>query len=401
MNKSRVVALKANKRILFWTKLLVEIKALNAIITLFYIQRGISVGEVLYLSVIWSVTALLLEIPSGYFADLFGRKKTIILGVLLHSLSISLMFVSFSFPMFALSIALASAGYACFTGTDSALLYDSLKEIGDEKSSLRVSGKYYSASRFSKIFIPLLGAILAKNLFAWQFNVLISIELIGALISLILANKLTEPNKHMDVSEKEEGMFKDSFKLFKENKLVRKFALNKSFVFIGILIIWRIYQPHLKSVGASIIVLGVIYAIFQLLAFLSLWLSDKIQKRITGYSFFSLPVFMGIISIFVFMFSQNIWFLSVATILLMILGTVRDPLFFQQINLHVKSFNRATTMSVLNVIKSIFDIPILLLVGYLADIDFKYVYLMVLSLFVYSLFFLRIEKKDIQLVDTK
>ena len=159
--------------------------------------------------------------------------------------------------------------------------------------------------------------------------------------------------------------------------------------------------PHLKSVGASIIVLGVIYAIFQLLAFLSLWLSDKIQKRITGYSFFSLPVFMGIISIFVFMFSQNIWFLSVATILLMILGTVRDPLFFQQINLHVKSFNRATTMSVLNVIKSIFDIPILLLVGYLADIDFKYVYLMVLSLFVYSLFFLRIEKKDIQLVDTK
>ena len=395
MNKKRIKALQQNKRILFFTRLFVELRALNAVMTLFYLKRGITISEVLYLSVIWSVVTLVSEIPSGYLADVIGRKQTIIIGILLNLSSVLLLFVAFDFITFVFSAVLASLGSACFTGTDSALLYDSLKELKDEKSSLRVSGKYFSSSRLAKIFIPSLGAIIAKNLLPWQLNILISIDLVGGVVSLVVSQRLTEPNRKMDVSEKESGIFKDSLKLFKKNKIVRKFAINKSLVFIGTLIAWRLYQPILRDFGVSIPMLGLIYGIFQLLTFVSSWHTDKIHAKLTSTKFLNYPVIGGLITAGVFLVTKNVWLLSISSILLMVLGTFRNPVFFEQINYRIKSFNRATTISVLNVIKGFFDVPIILLAGYLAGIDYKYSYLVISLLFAISLVFFRIDKKDI------
>ncbi len=79
----RLARLKRNPRLLFWARACLELKALNAIVALFYLQRGVRVDQVFYLSIGWSIGTLLFEIPTGYLADRFGRKRTMLLGAVI------------------------------------------------------------------------------------------------------------------------------------------------------------------------------------------------------------------------------------------------------------------------------------------------------------------------------
>ena len=50
------------------------------IIVLFYEDHGLGLQDVFILKSVYSVAAVTLEIPSGYLADVWGRKKCLILG---------------------------------------------------------------------------------------------------------------------------------------------------------------------------------------------------------------------------------------------------------------------------------------------------------------------------------
>ncbi len=53
------------------------------IIVLFYTANGLSMQEVFILQSVYSFTIMALEIPTGYLADLIGRKKSILSGCIL------------------------------------------------------------------------------------------------------------------------------------------------------------------------------------------------------------------------------------------------------------------------------------------------------------------------------
>ena len=85
------------------------------------------------------------------------------------------------------------------------------------------------------------------------------------------------------------------------------------------------------------------------------------------------------------------------TTLLIIIGVIRDPFFNQQIQWRLKSQNRATTSSVMGLLKSLLDIPILLLSGYLASLSSQAIMLVPIVLSLVALIFFRIKKEDILL----
>ena len=109
MNLKQQIAL--NPRLLFWGRALVETKTLSAVIVLFYLHRGLGLDEVFYLSIVWSLTSLVTEVPSGYLTDHIGRKRTLLLGVLLLIVSQVLTFFSYGFYPFVLSAGLMMTGF--------------------------------------------------------------------------------------------------------------------------------------------------------------------------------------------------------------------------------------------------------------------------------------------------
>ena len=54
------------------------------IIVLFYEDHGLGLQDVFILKSVYSVAAVALEIPSGYLADVWGRKKSLILGCIVE-----------------------------------------------------------------------------------------------------------------------------------------------------------------------------------------------------------------------------------------------------------------------------------------------------------------------------
>ncbi len=152
-----------NPRLLFWGRALVEAKTLSAIIVLFYLHRGLELDEIFYLSIVWSITALIAEVPTGYLADLIGRKRTLLLGVLLLLASQVLTLFAYGFWPFVLVFVLVSASFSCFSGTEEAMLFESLEEMGNGHEMNARNGKQLATRSLPDIFLPAIGAFIASG----------------------------------------------------------------------------------------------------------------------------------------------------------------------------------------------------------------------------------------------
>ena len=64
-----------NISILFWVHFFGTISFLQAVMTLFYVERGLTPSNVFIVLMCWSGAVLIGEVPAGIFADRFGLKS--------------------------------------------------------------------------------------------------------------------------------------------------------------------------------------------------------------------------------------------------------------------------------------------------------------------------------------
>lgn len=95
--------------------------------------RGFSILEIGILESIFHIVSSCFEIPSGVVADVFGRKRTMVLARVVSLISSLLMILSFNFWTVAFAIGFSAISYNLESGTREALAYDSLKSVGQEK----------------------------------------------------------------------------------------------------------------------------------------------------------------------------------------------------------------------------------------------------------------------------
>lgn len=88
---------------------------------------------------VFHMVSLTFEVPSGMAADLLGRRKTLVAGGVCMVLSNLLMAFAPDLFFICLAMALSALANAMFSGTASALTYDSLKQCGRTDDYLRVS----------------------------------------------------------------------------------------------------------------------------------------------------------------------------------------------------------------------------------------------------------------------
>lgn len=89
--------------------------------------RGYSLVEIGIAETVFHITSLIFEIPSGVFADVFGRKKMLIVSTIMRMIGNVIMILSNNLFMACMSIAFMALSYNFSSGSDDALAYDSLK----------------------------------------------------------------------------------------------------------------------------------------------------------------------------------------------------------------------------------------------------------------------------------
>lgn len=249
------------------------------IIVLFFRDHGLSMKDVLILQSIYSISVVFMEIPSGYLADLWGRRKTLILGSVLGTCGFIIYSFSFDFLGFLMAQICLGAAQSFIGGCDSAMLYDSLKSDNKEHLYLKYEGRVLSIGNFAETIAAVIGGLLAeislRTPFYWQTAV--------AFIAIPAALMLVEPTRKKPMIK---GGVKHILGIVKyalvTNKILRNNILFSGVIGCATLSMAWLLQPYLEqSMGFSEYQIGIIWAALNLTIGLTTLLAHKIEKRLS------------------------------------------------------------------------------------------------------------------------
>ncbi|MFA7536642.1 MAG: MFS transporter [Desulfuromonadales bacterium] len=165
-----------------------------AIITLFWKDHiGLSLAEILLLQGIFSLATLLMEYPSGYLSDRLGYRFSLNLASAVGIAGWSVYTVAGSFAGVLLAEILLGISYAFISGTDSALLFETLRAEGKEEHYARYDGRMTGCAQAGEAA----GAVFAGVMYAvwplFPFVVQIGVWGAGLAVSWSLKEAPTAP----------------------------------------------------------------------------------------------------------------------------------------------------------------------------------------------------------------
>lgn len=316
------------------------------IIVLFYQENGLSMQDVLTLKGIYSVAVVILEIPSGYLADVWGRKKSLILGAILGCLGFVVYSFSYGFTGFLAAELILGIGSSFISGSDSAMLYDSLLKMKREKEYLKQESRVMSIGNFAEAIAGIAGGSLALISLRTPFI----LQSFIAFIAIPAAFLLLDPNHD---SKKTKAGFKHilsivKFSLWDSAKLRWNIILSSVIGCATLTLAWFI-QPYLKDLDMEVSTIGVIWTMLNLTVGFVALLAYKVEGFLgkTGTSIF---IVVGISGGFIL----SGWFHSLIGVgVLFFFYFVRGiatPILKDYINRITESDMRATVLSVRNFI---------------------------------------------------
>jgi len=137
-----------------------NLRFFDPFIVLIFLDAGLSFLQIGTLYAIRDIAANLLEIPTGVFADAFGRRKAMVMAFASYLISFIIFYLFGSFPLYALAMILFAFGEAFRSGTHKALILEYLKIRG--KEDLKVA--YYGRTRSFSQLGSALNALIAAGL---------------------------------------------------------------------------------------------------------------------------------------------------------------------------------------------------------------------------------------------
>lgn len=151
----------ANIYYLYLIKLAKWLMLIMPIVVLFYSDNGLDSYHVYLLQAAYSIAVVVFEIPSGYLADIVGRRTTLIWGTVLGAAGFGLLSLSHEFTTFLLAEIILGVGGSLISGSDSALLYDSLAADKRQHYYLRYEGRITAMGNLGETLAAIGGGLLA------------------------------------------------------------------------------------------------------------------------------------------------------------------------------------------------------------------------------------------------
>ncbi|SCL31122.1 Major Facilitator Superfamily protein [Micromonospora rhizosphaerae] len=142
---ARVPATRRLAATLYGYAFLIDFVLLYPFYVLLFADTGLSVGQISSLFVLWSATGIVLEVPSGAWADAVSRRLLLVLAPLLAAAGFALWVLVPSYPAFAAGFLLWGAGGALRSGALEALVFTELDRLGAADRYARLIGRTRTA----------------------------------------------------------------------------------------------------------------------------------------------------------------------------------------------------------------------------------------------------------------
>jgi MFS family permease len=230
-----------------------------AIITLFWKdQIGLSLTDILLLQAIFSVASVIFEYPSGYLSDRLGYRTALVLACMLAIGGWSLYTLADSFTGVLLAEIILGGAWAFISGSDSALLFETLRAQGQEERYARFDGRMTGCAQTGEAA----GALFAGVMYA-AWPLLPFVGQIGLwIVGLALCLTLTEPEAESGPaihSHLTEALHTCRYVLLENRHVRATIIFGTGLGIASFYTVWLI-QPYMQQTGVPIAWFGPVWA---------------------------------------------------------------------------------------------------------------------------------------------
>ena len=293
--------------LLYISNFMFNISIAGAAWVLLLVSDGYSLVQIGFAETVFHIVSLIAEIPSGMFADVFGRKKSLILSCIMSMLSALVRGFLPGFPCVLISIGFAALSYNFISGSDSALAYDSLLEEGQQHKYDKYVSTQTAIYRISNGIATLFAgvAVIMGNRNAQILSLGISAVNMAFLLFL-KENKVIEKKSSDSLGKRIKDVYSGAFSFLKGNKKVAGLIFRNALVGgIDVLLLFFL-QAKLPMTGIPDWALGPLLFIMSMGGIVGALAARKVKKTTLGKLFvFCLSLaLIGLVSEF-----TGIWYL--------------------------------------------------------------------------------------------
>ena len=299
--------IKRQLGLLYISNFMFNISIAGAAWVLLLVSDGYSLVQVGFAETVFHIVSLIAEIPSGMFADVFGRKKSLILSCIMSMMSAAVRGFLPGYPCVLISIAFSALSYNFISGSDSALAYDSLLEEGQQNKYDRYISTQTAIYRISNGIATLFAgvAVIMGNRNAQILS--LGISAVNLFFLLFLReNKVIQKKSSDTLGKRIKDVYAGAFGFLKGNKKVAGLIFRNALVGgIDVLLLFFL-QAKLPATGIPDWTLGPLLFIMSMGGIFGALAARKVKKTSLGKLFvlcISLAL-IGLVSEF-----TGIWYL--------------------------------------------------------------------------------------------
>ena len=316
-------------------------------IVLFYQDTGMGMQEILFLKAIYSITIVLFEIPSGYSADVWGRKKTLLAGSVLGTLGMVIYSTNSLYIGFAVAEIILGLGHSFISGADAAMLYDTLKSDNRAAAYLKHEGRITAGGNFAEALAGIAGGLLATISLRTPFYA----QAVVAASAIPAALLLNEPA--LDTLKGHKKNFGEMIAAvrhaFLGHEILPWVLLFSALTGTATLTFAWLVQPYFKEAGLPLAMYGVMWTLLNLSVGATGLYAYKLEGKL-GYKK-SMALVVVLISAGYFLAGRYISLPAIAVLFFFYaVRGVATPILKDYINRHCASEVRATIFSLRNFI---------------------------------------------------
>ena len=332
------------------------------IIVLFYEEHRLGLQDVFISKSVYSVAAVALEVPSGYLADVWGRKRCIVAGCVLFFGGYLCYSLTETFAAFLVAEILLGIGQTMINGADSALLYDTTVHHGRENLYLRYEGRITMIGNFAEAVAGIFGGLLAVYSLRYPFYAQAVVAFVGIPAAMALreyapANKVQSP-------------WEEILRILKYSLVTNK-KLCCNIMYSGIIgaatltMAWFV-QPVLMQLETPTEWYGIIWTVLNLTVGVAALYSDRVEQ-LFGMNKMNILILSVIAGGYVAL-AYNLTYVGLGILLLFyIFRGFATPILKGYINQMTFSEMRATVLSIRNFVIRLMFAAIAPFIGWLND----------------------------------
>jgi len=332
------------------------------IVVLFYQENGLNMSQIFILKSVYSIAMVTTELPSGYLADVWGCRRTLLIGAVLGTLGMTIYSFSAGFASFLMAEVVLGIGFSFVSGADSAMLYDSLKAENRENEYTKFEGRITSAGNFAEALAGVLGGFLATYALRTPYFFQIGVAAIG----IPAAVMLKEPQHAIERTHLKMKEILSIIAVTYRQREMRSAILISSFTGAATLTYAWFVQPYFQEAGVPVSVFGILWTALNLLAGVLSMFSYKVEQWLGMRKTLLLIVIFISAGFLLTALEISLAGIAILFFFYMIRG-VATPILKNQINQYTDSKVRATILSIRNFEIRIIFAAIGPALGYLTD----------------------------------